>query len=108
MTSGVPRRLAGLTVLALAASLRSGAAMQAQPRPPAPVRPGAIGVTVVIKSQHHRLSFTQDIQRIAVGDTEILSADLITNREVLVLGRETGKRSMRLQQKGRRLTLARQ
>ena len=50
--------------------------------------------TVVIKSQHHRLSFTQDIERIAVGDTEILSAELITNREVLVLGRETGRTTL--------------
>ena len=50
--------------------------------------------TVVIKSQHRRLVFPKDIERIAVGDTEILSAELITAREVLVLGRETGRTSL--------------
>jgi pilus assembly protein CpaC len=48
----------------------------------------------VIKSQHRRMAFGQDIQRIAVGDTEILSAELLTSREVLVLGRETGRTTL--------------
>lgn len=50
--------------------------------------------TVVIKSQHRRLTFDKDIRRIAVGDTDILSAELITGREVLVLGRETGRTTL--------------
>jgi pilus assembly protein CpaC len=45
---------------------------------------------VVITSQYRRLPFVQDIQRIAVADPEILSAELITSRELLVLGRQTG------------------
>jgi len=49
---------------------------------------------VIIKSQHRRLPFAQDIARVAVGDTEILSAELITSREVLVLGRETGRTTL--------------
>ncbi|MGC4083524.1 MAG: pilus assembly protein N-terminal domain-containing protein [Vicinamibacterales bacterium] len=48
----------------------------------------------IIKAQHVRLPFTSEIRRIAVGDTEILSADLITSREVLLLGRETGRTSL--------------
>jgi pilus assembly protein CpaC len=83
MTHALPRFVVGLSVLALAASLDSGFA-----------QPAADRLTVVIKSQHKRLPFTQDIQRIAVGDTEILSAELITSREVLVLGRETGRTTL--------------
>jgi Flp pilus assembly secretin CpaC len=45
---------------------------------------------VVIMSQYRRLPFIQDVQRIAVADPEILSAELITSRELLVLGRQTG------------------
>lgn len=49
---------------------------------------------VVIRSQYRRLPFPQDIQRIAVADTEILTAELITSREILVLGRETGRTTL--------------
>ena len=49
---------------------------------------------VVIRSQYRRLQFAQDIQRIAVADTEILTAELITSREVLVLGREIGRTTL--------------
>src|SRR5262245_43699409 len=48
----------------------------------------------VIKSQHRRLTFNQDIERLAVGDTEILSAELITSREILTLGRESGRTTL--------------
>lgn len=92
-----PRWAASLTVLAVAASLRSGPAIahqgqfQASPRQPANTQTTADGPpTVIIKSQHRRLTFPLEIKRIAVGDTEILSAELITSREVLALGRETG------------------
>src|SRR5262247_2856710 len=57
-------------------------------------RPAADDPTVIIKSQHKRLQFAQDIQRIAVGDTTIVTADLITSREVLALGRETGRTTL--------------
>lgn len=46
---------------------------------------------VVIKSQYRRLSFDRDIRRLAVGDTEILGAELISSREILALGRQTGR-----------------
>src|SRR5215467_14960653 len=82
MTLAGFRRVVTPCVLALVASLVTASAQT----------PGAL--TVIIKSQHHRLQFAQDIQRIAVGDTEILAADLITSREVLVLGRETGRTTL--------------
>jgi Flp pilus assembly secretin CpaC len=100
MTHAALRRAASLTVLALVASLRSGPALAdpvpfaALPSPSQNARITADGLTVVIKSQHRRLPFPLDIQRIAVGDTEILSAELITSREVLVLGRETGRTTL--------------
>ncbi len=96
-THAMPRWAASLTVLALAGSLRAGPAMahqgqfQAPPRQPANTQTTPDGgPTVIIKSQHRRLTFPLEIKRIAVGDTEILSAELITSREVLALGRETG------------------
>ena len=46
---------------------------------------------VVIKSNYRRFSFDVDIRRLAVGDTDILTAELISSREVLVLGRQTGR-----------------
>ena len=49
---------------------------------------------VIIRSQYRRLPFAQDIQRIAVADPEILTAELITSRELLILGRETGRTSV--------------
>ena len=51
-------------------------------------------VNVLIKSQYRRLTFPQDIQRVAVGDTEILSAEVISSRELLLLGRETGRTTL--------------
>jgi len=51
-------------------------------------------VQPIVKSQHLRLPFPKEIQRIAVGDTEILTADLINSREVLVLGREHGRTTL--------------
>ena len=60
----------------------------------APAALDAAGQNVIIKSQYRRLMFPQDIQRIAVGDTEILSAEVISSRELLLLGRETGRTSL--------------
>jgi Flp pilus assembly secretin CpaC len=50
--------------------------------------------SVIIKSQYRRLKFPQTIQRIAVGDTDILSAEVISSRELLLLGRETGRTTL--------------
>jgi Flp pilus assembly secretin CpaC len=82
--------MASATVLAwvalhLAPSLAS-AGQLATPSTEAP--------NVVIRSQYRRLPLPQDIQRIAVADPEILTAELITSREVLVLGRETGRTTL--------------
>lgn len=52
------------------------------------------GPITLIKSQHSRLPFGKDIQRVAVGDAEILSFELINNREVLVLGKGTGRTTL--------------
>lgn len=99
MTHAALRRVASLTVLALTVlSLGSAPAIASQ----APVgalafqapNPAADGLTVVIMFQHRRLTFTQDIQRIAVGDPDTLSAELITSREVLVLGRKAGRTTL--------------
>jgi Flp pilus assembly secretin CpaC len=48
----------------------------------------------IVKSQHLRLPFTRDIQRIAVGDQDIAAVEIVTNRELLVLGRETGRTTL--------------
>jgi len=56
--------------------------------------PSTEAPNVVIRSQYRRLPLTQDIQRLAVADPEILTAELITSREILVLGRETGRTTL--------------
>ena len=56
--------------------------------------PAAADVNVLIKSQYRRLTFPQAISRVAVGDTEILSADVISTRELLLLGRQIGRTSV--------------
>jgi Flp pilus assembly secretin CpaC len=48
----------------------------------------------VIRAQHVRLPLASDIQRIAIGDGEILSAEPIGNRELLLLGKAPGRTSM--------------
>lgn len=50
--------------------------------------------TVVIKGQHLRLLTTKSIERMAVGDSDIAAADLLTNQEVLVFGRQPGMTSL--------------
>jgi Flp pilus assembly secretin CpaC len=81
--------MAGLIVLALVALQLAPAALSARQAVPAPEAP-----LVVIRSQYRRLPFPLDIRRIAVADTEILTAELITSREILVLGRETGRTTL--------------
>src|SRR5262245_1413267 len=94
MTHGRSLWATGLVGLVLVGSARTTAAAADERQSPASVRTTGSEPTVIIKSQHRRLPFAQDIQRIAVGDTEILSAELITSREVLVLGRETGRTTL--------------
>jgi Flp pilus assembly secretin CpaC len=84
-------RLRVLSLVCLAVVTAASASAQVAP---APVGINAEGQNVIIKSQYRRLIFPQDIQRIAVGDTEILSAEVISSRELLLLGRETGRTSL--------------
>jgi len=94
MTVRSYRWTAGILVLALAASLHAAAAAAQPPRERRADQPIDSIANVVIKSQHRRLTFPLDVQRIAVGDSEIMSAELITSREVLVLGRDTGRTTL--------------
>ena len=81
------RLLLSLAIAAAASGLATR--LQAQTASPALVVP-----TVVIQSQHLRMPTPRDIQRVAVGDTDILSAELVTSREILVLGRAAGRTTL--------------
>ena len=101
MTRPLRHRVVGPTALALVAfvSIGTAPAIANQPQVGAPAsQPSNVQtadeLTVVIKSQYRRLAFAQEIQRIAVGDTEILSAEVISSRELLLLGRETGRTTL--------------
>lgn len=48
----------------------------------------------IVKSHHRRLTMKEDIARMAVGDSEIVSAELVTNRELLLLGVESGRTTL--------------
>ena len=48
----------------------------------------------VITGQHRRLMLTTPIQRIAVANPKVISAQLVTNREVLLSGRDIGRTSI--------------
>jgi Flp pilus assembly secretin CpaC len=50
----------------------------------------------VTRAQHQRLEVSKDIQRLAVGDGNILSAELLNNRELLLLGKTSGRTSLLL------------
>src|SRR5437660_12728978 len=78
----IGRTWISLSLLIAAGGLRSEVALASPPlqvREPAQP-PSESTPTVVIKSQHRRLTFPLDIRRIAVGNTEILSAELISSR----------------------------
>jgi pilus assembly protein CpaC len=105
MGCDAPLRAVGLLFVVLLAPVAPGrvSAFEAQAgqapsqpllSPLASAQTDSRDVIVVIKSQHKRLSFSQDIRRLAVGDTEILSADLITSSEVLALGKQTGRTTL--------------
>lgn len=49
---------------------------------------------LIVKSHHRRLTMKDDIARMAVGDSEIVSAELVTNRELLLLGVESGRTTL--------------
>ena len=100
MTPASLHRVAGLPALTWIAfvSIGTGPVVASQAPLGVPSQSSNVqapdGLTVVIRSQYRRLPFAQDIRRIAVADTEILTAELITSREVLVLGRETGRTTL--------------
>ena len=48
----------------------------------------------LIRWTHARIVFERDVQRIAVGRSEILEVELLSGREVLMLGKEIGKTSV--------------
>jgi Flp pilus assembly secretin CpaC len=85
----------GAVLLVLAATLPSMPARAADGPQARTTRAAAEpGLTVIVKSQHRRLPFVEDIKRLAVGDTDIVSAEIINSREILVLGRETGRTTL--------------
>jgi len=87
------RRVAVITVMLGALHLQ-GAPVRAQ-QPDLSVSAPDVGAPVlVIRSQYRRLSFPVDIRRIAVAETAIVTAELVTNREVLLAGRQTGRTTM--------------
>lgn len=49
---------------------------------------------VLVEATHERLEFDRDITRIAVGRSETLSVEILNTRELLVLGRESGRTSV--------------
>jgi Flp pilus assembly secretin CpaC len=91
---GGPRSVLALVLLAALASPVPGTGEAASAQAGNQVAAQAPTPVTVIRSQHRRLAFTQDIERLAVGDTEILSAELITSREVLTLGRQSGQTTL--------------
>ncbi|MEM7517598.1 MAG: pilus assembly protein N-terminal domain-containing protein, partial [Planctomycetota bacterium] len=48
----------------------------------------------LLRGTHERLVFERDVVRVAVGDPETLSAEVLTGGEVLVLGRGLGQTSL--------------
>ncbi|MEX1024818.1 MAG: pilus assembly protein N-terminal domain-containing protein [Planctomycetota bacterium] len=54
----------------------------------------ADGLRRLVRGTHDRLTFDKEIERIAVGDPEMMSIESITTREVLVRGVEIGRTSI--------------
>lgn len=48
----------------------------------------------LIRSQHVRLPVSGEVQRLAVGDPEILAAEPVSSRELLLLGKESGRTTL--------------
>jgi len=87
--AGGRRRLAGVAALALVVVVFGrGAPAQSPP-----------GIAVLerhtlVRGTHARLLFGADVGRVATGEESVLSVDLLTNRELLVLGRDAGLSSV--------------
>ena len=60
--------------------------LKKSPESPIPLR--------VIVAQHRRVVIDDPVQRVAVGDTSIVSAQLINNKEILFLGQRPGRTSV--------------
>jgi pilus assembly protein CpaC len=60
--------------------------LKKSPESPIPLR--------VIVAQHRRVLTQDPVQRVAVGDTSIVSAQLINNKEILILGQRPGRTSI--------------
>ncbi|MEC7724969.1 MAG: pilus assembly protein N-terminal domain-containing protein, partial [Planctomycetota bacterium] len=69
------------------AALLSGAGAVAQSQAPQAESAAARTVTV---GTHVRLTLPKEVQRIAVGDPDVLEVELLSTREALVLGKRTG------------------
>jgi Flp pilus assembly secretin CpaC len=48
----------------------------------------------LIRSQHLRLAVPGSVQRVAVGDPEILAAEPVSSRELLLLGKDSGRTTL--------------
>jgi Flp pilus assembly secretin CpaC len=85
----VARKQLGINTILAAVSI--AASLRAQQ--PLVITPNRQPLTI-IKSQHARISTPVDIQRIAVGDSEIMSAEPIGSRELLLLGKGAGRTTL--------------
>ncbi|MEM7306179.1 MAG: pilus assembly protein N-terminal domain-containing protein [Planctomycetota bacterium] len=49
---------------------------------------------VLVEGTHQRLTFDADVIRVAVGRSQTLSAEILTSREILLLGRTPGRTTL--------------
>ena len=54
----------------------------------------AEGRRVILVGENTRMSFEEEIVRIAVGDPQIANVQMVSNREILVLGRRAGQTNL--------------
>ena len=52
------------------------------------------GPRTLIVATHERLSFEEDVERVAVGRSETLTAEVLDSRQLLILAREPGRTSL--------------
>ena len=50
--------------------------------------------SVIIKGSHMRMIFERDVRRVAVGDEKVMAHEPLSNRELLLLGKEVGRTSL--------------
>ena len=96
MRQSAPQRTATLLAVSIALLLQSTPVDAAQTSAGQEVaaRLDPAQVIVIIRSQHKRLTFEVDVKRLAVGDPDAVFAELITSREVLALGKKTGRTTL--------------